>query len=151
MNTCAVKSSWLRMVQIFNSISIQIANSIFKHSIFRTNNCKCSGCRTVTRKLVTLAYFSVCLRRSLVTRVLERGECLCGWPSDTAYTNSNELSLWTMTISCIFSGNLNIYEFSSYKMWLWVQSLVRVGLPSCRCQFLHFNKILAYEWMTLME
>ena len=45
----------------------------------------CSGCRTVTRELVTLASFSVYLRRSLVTRVLERGECLCGWPSDTAY------------------------------------------------------------------
>ena len=28
----------------------------------------CSGCQTVTRELVALAYFSVCLRRSLVTR-----------------------------------------------------------------------------------
>ena len=48
------------------------------------------------------AYFSVCLRRSLVTRDLEwgeclcgwplitshSGECLCGWPSDTAYRNN---------------------------------------------------------------
>ena len=54
---------------------------------YETNASKCSGCRTITRELVTLAYFSVCLRRSLVTRVLERGECLCGWPSD-AYTSS---------------------------------------------------------------
>ena len=45
----------------------------------------CSGFRTVTRELVTLAYFSVCLRRSLVTQVLERGEYMCGWPSDAAY------------------------------------------------------------------
>ena len=28
----------------------------------------CNGCRTVTRELVTLAYFLVCLRRSLITR-----------------------------------------------------------------------------------
>ena len=48
-------------------------------------NLFCSGFRTVTRELVTLAYFSVCLRRSFVTRVLERGEYMCGWPSDAAY------------------------------------------------------------------
>ena len=56
----------------------------------------CSGCQTITRELVTLAYFSACWPR--VTRVStwvgdrwsvitsHLGEYLCGWLSDTAYT-----------------------------------------------------------------
>ena len=47
----------------------------------------CCGCQTMTRELVASAYFSMCLRRSLVTchSSLERGECLCRWPCDTSY------------------------------------------------------------------
>ena len=37
----------------------------------------CSGCRTVTRELVTLAYFSVCLRRSLVTQASSSEASAC--------------------------------------------------------------------------
>ena len=59
---------------------------LYSRSIIWIRLCNCSGCRTVTSELVTLACFSVCLRRSLVTRVLERGECFCGWLSNTAYT-----------------------------------------------------------------
>ena len=51
-------------------------------AIFITRG-ECSGCRTVTRELVTLTYFSVCLHRSLVNSGLERGESCVG---DTAYT-----------------------------------------------------------------
>ena len=48
----------------------------------------CSGCQTVTRELATSAYFSVCLRRSLVTRVSSEVSACVG-DSLTPPTNVN--------------------------------------------------------------
>ena len=41
--------------------------SLSRERIWLQNLSYCSGCETVTRELVALAYFSACLRRSLVT------------------------------------------------------------------------------------
>ena len=69
----------------------------------------CSGCQTITRELVTLAYFSACWPR--VTRVStgwvtadhksHSGEYLCGWPSDTAYICKNYCGDSNLENSCL--------------------------------------------------
>ena len=45
------------------------------------------GCQTVTRELVALAYFSVCLRRSLVTRASREVSACVGDRLTAAYIN----------------------------------------------------------------
>ena len=45
----------------------------------------CRGCQTVTRELVALAYFSVCLRRSLVTRASREVSACVGDRLTAAY------------------------------------------------------------------
>ena len=73
----------------------------------------CSGSQTITRELVTSAYFSA-LRPTLITSY--SGEYLCGWPSDTAYmctsvcVRMSEWSLWLPSrVYWIYSFKANSY------------------------------------------
>ena len=58
----------------------------------------CSGCETVTRELVAPAYFSACLRRSLVTLTASAVSTCVGDRLAAAYTSSNCSSIDSYTV-----------------------------------------------------
>ena len=46
--------------------------------LFKVFSCNCGGCQTVTRELVTLAYFSVCFRQTFVTQASSEASACVG-------------------------------------------------------------------------